>query len=161
MKKELDLVENFHRAFNAPIAYEPTIPPKDRLKLRCKLILEEALEFIHACGLGVEVRCGPGDTIDVDMDTVRICTLGNKPNFIEMCDAIKDIQVVTHGTEIEMGIQAIAQTLFFEVMRSNMSKLGADGKPIYREDGKVLKGPDYYKPDLARHFTAFRLKVPT
>ena len=52
------------------------------------------------------------------------------------------------GTIIEHGMQHKIEEVFEEIQRSNMSKLGADGKPIYREDGKVLKGPAYFKPDI-------------
>jgi predicted HAD superfamily Cof-like phosphohydrolase len=53
------------------------------------------------------------------------------------------------GTIIEHGLQDKIEEVFAEIQRSNMSKLGADGKPIYREDGKVMKGPNYSPPDLA------------
>jgi len=52
------------------------------------------------------------------------------------------------GTILEHGMQHKIEEVFEEIQRSNMSKLGADGKPIYREDGKVLKGPNYFKPDI-------------
>jgi predicted HAD superfamily Cof-like phosphohydrolase len=54
------------------------------------------------------------------------------------------------GTIITHGMQDVIDEVFEEIQRSNMSKLGSDGKPIYREDGKVLKGPNYFKPDIAK-----------
>jgi len=54
------------------------------------------------------------------------------------------------GTMIEHGLQDKMTAVFDEIQESNMSKLGADGQPIYREDGKVLKGPNYFKPDISK-----------
>ena len=54
------------------------------------------------------------------------------------------------GTIITHGMQDVIDEVFEEIQRSNMTKLGSDGKPIYREDGKVLKGPNYFKPDIAK-----------
>jgi len=71
--------------------------------------------------------------------------LGND-NLVEAADAIADLLYVTYGTAVEMGLPADA--LVSEVHRSNMTKLGEDGKPILREDGKILKGPGYQAPDI-------------
>lgn len=68
-------------------------------------------------------------------------------NMVEAADALADLIYVIYGMALEMGID-LAKVLA-EVQRSNMSKLGEDGKPIYREDGKVLKGPGYFRPDVA------------
>jgi predicted HAD superfamily Cof-like phosphohydrolase len=65
-------------------------------------------------------------------------------------DALTDLQYVLDGTYLSLGLASLKGKAFDEVHRSNMSKLGADGKPIYREDGKVLKGPDYSPPDLGQ-----------
>ena len=54
------------------------------------------------------------------------------------------------GTIITHGMQHVIDQVFEEIQSSNMSKLGSDGKPIYREDGKVLKGPNYFRPDIAK-----------
>jgi predicted HAD superfamily Cof-like phosphohydrolase len=69
-------------------------------------------------------------------------------DLIEVADALTDILYVVYGAGHAYGIDL--DKCFEEVHRSNMSKLGADGRPIYREDGKVLKGPDYFKPDLKK-----------
>ena len=70
---------------------------------------------------------------------------------VEVLDALTDLQYVLDGAYLSFGLQHVKQAAFDEVHRSNMSKLGADGKPIRRpEDGKVLKGPDYFKPDMAQ-----------
>jgi len=69
---------------------------------------------------------------------------------VEIADAITDILYITFGLVTKHNLDDKMEALFDEVHSSNMSKLGADGKPIYREDGKVLKGPLYFKPDLEK-----------
>jgi predicted HAD superfamily Cof-like phosphohydrolase len=68
---------------------------------------------------------------------------------VEVADALGDMLYILCGTIIEHGLQDKIVAVFDEIQRSNMSKLGQDGKPIYREDGKVLKGTNYFKPDIA------------
>jgi len=68
---------------------------------------------------------------------------------VEVADALGDMLYILCGTIIEHGLQDKIEEVFAEIQRSNMSKLGADGQPIYREDGKVMKGPNYSPPDLA------------
>jgi predicted HAD superfamily Cof-like phosphohydrolase len=69
-------------------------------------------------------------------------------DILEVADALTDILYVTYGAGHAFGINL--DKCFDEVQRSNMSKLGKDGKPIYNESGKVMKGPDYFKPDLSK-----------
>lgn len=69
-------------------------------------------------------------------------------DMVEVADALGDMLYILCGTIIEHGMQHKIEEIFNEIQRSNMSKLGADGKPIYREDGKVLKGPNYFKPNI-------------
>ena len=69
-------------------------------------------------------------------------------DLLEVADALTDILYVTYGAGHAFGIDL--DKCFDEVQNSNMSKLGADGKPIYNEAGKVMKGPDYFKPDLSK-----------
>jgi predicted HAD superfamily Cof-like phosphohydrolase len=69
-------------------------------------------------------------------------------DLVEVADALGDMLYILCGTILEHGMQHIIEEVFDEIQRSNMSKLGADGQPIYREDGKVLKGPDYFKPNI-------------
>jgi predicted HAD superfamily Cof-like phosphohydrolase len=71
-------------------------------------------------------------------------------DMIEVADALGDMLYILCGTIITHGMQDVIDEVFEEIQRSNMSKLGNDGKPIYREDGKVLKGPNYFKPDIAK-----------
>ena len=72
----------------------------------------------------------------------------NQKNLLEVADALTDILYVTYGAGHAFGINL--DKCFEEVQNSNMSKLGDDGKPIYNEQGKVLKGPNYFKPDLSK-----------
>ena len=72
----------------------------------------------------------------------------SEKNLIEIADALTDILYVTYGAGHAFGINL--DNCFEEVQKSNMSKLGKDGKPIYNEFGKVMKGPDYFKPDLSK-----------
>ena len=72
----------------------------------------------------------------------------NDKNLLEVADALTDILYVTYGAGHAFGINL--DNCFEEVQKSNMSKLGKDGKPIYNEFGKVMKGPDYFKPDLSK-----------
>jgi predicted HAD superfamily Cof-like phosphohydrolase len=69
-------------------------------------------------------------------------------DLVEVADALGDMLYILCGTIIEHGMQYKIEEVFNEIQRSNMSKLGADGNPIYREDGKVLKGPSYFKPNI-------------
>lgn len=113
-------VKQFHQFYGQPTSTEPHLLDEERLEFRKKLIQEEYEEFLEA----VE----DGDLVNA---------------FKELADLI----YVVEGTAVEMGGDLDA--VFNEVHESNMSKLGADGKPVYREDGKVLKGPDYFEPDIA------------
>ena len=72
----------------------------------------------------------------------------NNRDLVEVADALGDMLYILCGPIIEHGMQHKIEEVFNEIQKSNMSKLGADGKPIFREDGKVLKGPNYFKPDI-------------
>lgn len=121
MKKQLDQVALWHRTFGAPVKDAPQFPDYDRLLLRHNILQEEVDELATAC-------------MERDM--------------IAAADAFADILFVLLGTAHEIGIGPIAEQIFDEVVRSNMSKLGENGEPVLRHDGKILKGPNYSKPDL-------------
>jgi predicted HAD superfamily Cof-like phosphohydrolase len=72
----------------------------------------------------------------------------NTNDLVEVADALGDMLYILAGTIIEHGMQYKIAEVFDEIQRSNMSKLGEDGHPIFREDGKVLKGPNYFKPNI-------------
>ena len=70
--------------------------------------------------------------------------------LVEVADALGDMLYILCGTIIEHGMQDKIEEIFDEIQKSNLSKLGEDGKPIYRNDGKVMKGPNYFKPDISK-----------
>ena len=115
-----ELAGEFMEAFGQEVLTEPTLPSPELAKLRLELIREEVEEL----NVGIE-----------GMD------------IVEIADALTDILYVVYGAGHAFGIDL--DECYYEVHRSNMSKLGKDGKPIYREDGKVLKGPNYFHPNLA------------
>ena len=134
-------VVEFHEAFGAPVAWTPGIPDEERRKLRCSLLLEEVVEFCQASGFSPHVQT-VGGAIKFDL-----WKLAADPDLVEAADALADIRYVTDGAALEWGIPL--EKCLREVHRSNMSKLGEDGKPILRADGKILKGPHFTLPDLA------------
>lgn len=71
-------------------------------------------------------------------------------SLVEIADALGDQLYILCGTILRHGMQHIIEDVFDEIQASNMSKLGADGKPVLRDDGKILKGPGYFKPDLSK-----------
>ncbi|MEQ6123138.1 nucleoside triphosphate pyrophosphohydrolase family protein [Pseudotenacibaculum sp. MALMAid0570] len=122
MKKYTDAVHEFHTAFGLGIKNEPTANiGEERNLLRFNLMKEENEEYFEAA---------------------------NNNDLVEVADALGDMLYILAGTIIEHGMQHKIVEVFDEIQRSNMSKLGEDGKPIYREDGKVLKGPNYFKPNI-------------
>jgi len=114
-------VKVFMRTFGQEIKDKPSFPTTKITQLRYSLIKEELNELKEAI---------------------------DKNNLKEVADALTDILYVTYGAGHDFGINLDA--CFTEVQSSNMSKLGKDGKPIYNEHGKVLKGPKYFKPDLSK-----------
>lgn len=124
MKKQLDHVEKFHDTFGIPNEYAPKADISNELiDLRFKLMAEENEEYLEAAKNG---------------------------DLVEVADALGDMMYILCGTILSHGMQHKIEEVFEEIQRSNMSKLGEDGKPIYREDGKVLKGPNYFKPNIAK-----------
>lgn len=126
MQKQLQAVEVFHKAFGLGVKSSPEIHlPEALIKLRYELMKEENEEYLEAAL--------------------------NK-NMIEVADALGDMLYILCGTLLEHGMQHKIEEVFDEIQRSNMSKLDADGCPVYREDGKVMKGPNYQKPQLHQFF---------
>lgn len=115
----LEMVKQFHSALGQPIGESPHLPSEDRELLRLSLLNEEYGEV---------------------MEALRNRDLSN------LAKELADLVYVTYGFAIEAGIDL--DSVLEEVHRSNMSKMGADGKPIYRADGKVLKGPNYFEADV-------------
>ncbi len=126
MKKRLKAVAEFHSAFGLGVSGEPTAGlASETLQLRYELMKEENEEYLQAA---------------------------MKRDLPEVADALGDMLYILCGTILEHGLQDKIEEVFEEIQKSNMSKLGANGKPVYRKDGKVLKGPHYFKPDLKKLF---------
>jgi predicted HAD superfamily Cof-like phosphohydrolase len=122
MKKQLEAVALFHKTYNLGISHEVKAAISEQKKqLRYDLMKEENEEYFEAA---------------------------QKNDIVEIADALGDMLYILCGTILEHGLQYKIEEVFDEIQRSNMSKLGEDGKPIYREDGKVMKGPNYFKPNF-------------
>ncbi|WP_439132104.1 hypothetical protein [Polaribacter sp.] len=122
MKDKIAAVQAFHKAFSLNIQNTPTVQiSQDRKQLRFELMKEENEEYLEAA---------------------------KNNDLVEVADALGDMLYILCGTIIEHGMQDTIEEIFNEIQRSNMSKLGEDDNPIYREDGKVLKGPNYFKPNI-------------
>ncbi|WP_350287310.1 nucleoside triphosphate pyrophosphohydrolase family protein [uncultured Croceitalea sp.] len=122
MKSKIEAVELFHKSFGLGVLNEPKANLGEaKNKLRFNLMDEENKEYLEAA---------------------------EDDDLVEVADALGDMLYILCGTILEHGMQYKIEEVFEEIQRSNMSKLGANGKPIYREDGKVLKGPNYFKPDI-------------
>lgn len=144
-RASIDLVREFMERFGQPIATRINIDDRVLAWLRLKLIVEEAGEL--ATALGFQVYFGhEGDEM-----RLFICrTAITRPDPVETLDALTDIQYVLDGAYLSLGFAHVKEAATAEVHRSNMTKLGADGKPVYRADGKVTKGPAFEEPDLRR-----------
>lgn len=128
MKKELSvqnvigMVRDFHDAFGINNLDSPSVKVDAKtLQLRFDLMKEENEEYLEAAKEG---------------------------DLVEVADALGDMLYILCGTILSHGMQHKIEEVYSEIQRSNMSKLNADGKPIYREDGKVLKGENYFKPNI-------------
>ena len=124
MKNKILAVKKFHNAFKLDYLESPKANlGSDKNKLRFNLMKEENEEYLEAA---------------------------NNDDLVEVADALGDMLYILCGTIIEHGLQHKIDEVFDEIQNSNMSKLGGDGNPIYREDGKVLKGPNYFKPNIEK-----------
>lgn len=117
-----DKVREFHEVYGANIGTISEFPDADERKLRMDLLQEEFDEYVM------------GET---------------NSDLVEVADALGDMLYIIYGTAVSYGIPI--DDVFAEIHASNMSKLGEDGQPIRREDGKVLKGPNYFKPDIKKY----------
>lgn len=131
-KSREDYIKEFHKAFGQGIHKGATV---DVLRLRRRLISEESKELFA--------------DIDKAISFLERGTKVPKALYINMLKELADLQVVLSGTSVALKPLKRLDEAFKLVHASNMSKLGKDGKPILREDGKVLKGPNYFEPDLA------------
>jgi len=139
-------VREFHRVMGQPIGSSPSVPHDDRVRHRLRLIHEEFVELLTACGIEEPVVDGVGVYSDIfsAINDVR----ARNVDLIEVADALADIAYVVEGANLEFGIDS--EAVLAEVQRSNMSKLDDNGKAIVNELGKVTKGPNYSPPDLKK-----------
>lgn len=121
MKKQIEHVRKFHEVYEIPLTNGPGMPSKERQALRYRLLAEELQEYKEAC---------------------------ENDDLVEVSDSLVDLAYILFGTVLEHGLDNHFEEMFEEVQRSNMSKLDRNGKPIKREDGKILKGPDFFLPRL-------------
>jgi len=122
MKDKIDKVKLFHEVFL--IGNESKLKTdieESTFQLRYDLMKEENEEYLQACKDG---------------------------DVVEIADALGDMLYIWCGSVLKHGMQDVIEEVFNEIQRSNMSKLDSNGKPIFREDGKVLKGENYFKPNL-------------
>ena len=123
LQETISHVRTFHDAFGIVNSTVPTAAiGEDQLRLRHELMREENEEYLEAAQQG---------------------------DLVEVADALGDMLYILCGTILKHGLEDKIEEVFLEIQRSNMSKLGADGAPIYREDGKVLKSDRYFRPDIA------------
>lgn len=129
LQDTINNVKEFHEAFGIENAEQPiaAISQAD-YELRYKLMHEENEEYLEACKNG---------------------------DLVEIADACGDMLYILCGTLLKHGLQHKIEEVFTEIQRSNMSKLDKDGKPIYREDGKVLKSDQYFRPDIKNILKAY------
>jgi predicted HAD superfamily Cof-like phosphohydrolase len=122
LAKAIDYVKEFHDAFGLPVRNTPAgqLPEKEFM-LRFNLMKEENEEYLDAAKNG---------------------------DIVEIADALGDMLYILCGTINAHGLQELIAPVFEEIQRSNMSKLDENGKPIYREDGKVMKSSRYFRPDI-------------
>lgn len=135
------LVRRFHKVYGLPVQTDGPSLDRRSLHMRMALIAEEFAELtgaVYGAAARREVEEAYGRAVQAD-DGAR--------DTVEAADALADLVYVVYGMALETGIDLAA--VLAEVQRSNMSKLGADGRPVYREDGKVLKGPGFFPPDVA------------
>ena len=124
MKKQIENVQKFHDSFGIKNHYEPTGNiDKGMFSLRHRLMNEENEEYLEACKSG---------------------------DLVEIADALGDMMYILCGTILSHGLQNKIEDVFEEIQKSNMSKLDSDGNPIYRQDGKIMKGLNYFKPDIKK-----------
>jgi predicted HAD superfamily Cof-like phosphohydrolase len=121
MKKQLESVEKFHVAFGQENGESPRLISHSEFDLRHTLMKEENDEYLDAC---------------------------HAKDLVEVADALGDQLYILCGTILKHGMQHIIEDVFAEIQASNMSKLGDDGKPVLRGDGKILKGLNYFKPNI-------------
>ena len=144
------LVRRFHHVYGLPVQTDGASLERESLDMRMSLIAEEFAELVGAV-------YGQAARAEIESSYHRaVAADDGARDTVETADALADLVYVIYGMALETGIDLAA--VLAEVQRSNMSKLGADGKPVHREDGKVLKGPDYFPPNVEAVMRSRRLR---
>lgn len=144
------LVRRFHHVYGLPVQTDGASLERESLDMRMSLIAEEFSELVGAV-------YGQAARAEIESSYRRaVAADDGTRDTVETADALADLIYVIYGMALETGIDLAS--VLAEVQRSNMSKLGADGKPVYREDGKVLKGPDYFPPNVEAVLRRRRLR---
>ncbi len=120
MIQPIKLLTEFNKAFSVPVNKKPTLISNEEFKLKINLIKEELSEYEDAC---------------------------SEQDITEVCDAIVDLAYVMYGMVVQHGLSDVFDDMFEEVHKSNMSKL-ENGRVLTRSDGKIMKGSEYFTPDL-------------
>ena len=120
MIQPIRLLTEFNKAFSVPVNRKPTLISNEEFKLKINLIKEELNEYENAC---------------------------SEEDITEVCDAIVDLAYVMYGMVVQHGLSDVFDDMFEEVHKSNMSKL-ENGRVLTRSDGKIMKGSEYFTPDL-------------
>ena len=123
MKTQINKVRAFHNAFKQENGVTPSNTEQNVFELRHRLMAEENDEYLEAC---------------------------KNNDLIGIADALGDQLYILCGTILKHGLQNKIEDVFTEIHESNLSKLDDNGKPIFREDGKILKSKNYFKPDLSK-----------
>ena len=144
------LVRRFHHVYGLPVQTDGASLQRESLDMRMSLIAEEFSELVGAV-------YGQAARAEIESSYRRaVAADDGARDTVETADALADLIYVIYGMALETGIDLAS--VLAEVQRSNMSKLGSDGRPVYREDGKVLKGPDYFPPNVEAVLRSRRLR---
>ncbi|OBY94946.1 GNAT family N-acetyltransferase [Actinomyces oris] len=144
------LVRRFHHVYGLPVQTDGASLERESLDMRMSLIAEEFSELVGAV-------YGQAARAETESSYRRaVAADDGTRDTVETADALADLIYVIYGMALETGIDLAS--VLAEVQRSNMSKLGTDGKPVYRQDGKVLKGPDYFPPNVEAVLRRRRLR---
>ncbi|MGO1592303.1 GNAT family N-acetyltransferase [Ancrocorticia sp.] len=134
------LVRQFHETYGLPVVSDTPNADRERVHMRMALVAEEFSELVGAI-YGPDAR-----GLIEEAFTKAVASDSHTRDTVETADALADLVYVLYGMALELGIPM--RDVLAEVQASNLSKLGADGKPIFREDGKVLKGPGFFPPNI-------------
>src|SRR5690606_34636805 len=150
MDNTISKVKEFMERFGQNVPDTIKVPPPETINLRLRLNLEELTELAIACGQTYVTTYIELLKNEINNLKNKIDSIPEKTDITEVFDAMIDKRYIADGDILSFGLHNYFSEGFEEVHGSNMSKLDENGKPIYREDGKVIKGPNYYRPNLKK-----------